>query len=223
MIYKMKIVLLFSVVILMGCETFVKVSSSESDAEILVDGTKIGQGSAKVNLKQDECHTVVVNKTGFVAETRVYCFMVKDKPKPPYDEYITLNKDESYDASVKSDRANKDFEVEVSRKLSETETWKLIREIVTGYFDDIEVTDKESGYMKTNWQVQSFNAKTIRTRIFIKQSSSSPLKYKIKLLSEISDIPNTSVKADEKFHEWDRLLRRYENVINEFQTRLGSK
>jgi len=65
------------------------------------------------------------------------------------------------------------------------------------------MADKETGYMKTSWQSKSFTQKTSRTRIIIKQSSSFPLKYKIKIGSEFADKPEQSVKDDDKFKEWD--------------------
>jgi hypothetical protein len=61
---------------------------------------------------------------------------------------------------------------------------------------------------------------TIRTRIIIKETSTEPLVFKIKLVSESSGLPLTSVKSDELYKEWDRVLRSYSDVIGEFQARL---
>ena len=47
--------------------------------------------------------------------------------------------------------------------------------------------------------------------------------YKIKLNSEYSGASRTSVKADELYRSWDRVLRKYENVIGDFGTRLQKK
>ncbi len=63
---------------------------------------------------------------------------------------------------------------------------------------------------------------TIRSRVIIKLGNSSPYTIKIKLVSEYSGEAGTSSKADEKFREWDRVLRRYENLIGDLQTRLGN-
>ena len=93
--------------------------------------------------------------------------------------------------------------------------------IITSYFDVIEVTDRETGYLRTSWEVKSFKQNTIRTRMIVKLGTTDPLSYKIKLVSEESFSPNTSVKSDELFREWDRVLRKFQNVIDELQSRLS--
>jgi hypothetical protein len=54
----------------------------------------------------------------------------------------------------------------------------MISHLVTSGFDVIDVTDKTSGYMRTGWVVKNFNSSVIRTRMIIKECSSSPLVYK---------------------------------------------
>ena len=53
-----------------------------------------------------------------------------------------------------------------------------------------------------------------------KRASSDPLTFKVKLVSESSGIPMVSVKSDELYKEWDRVLRSYSDVIGEFQARI---
>ena len=69
---------------------------------------------------------------------------------------------------IKTDQANVDFQIEVNPDLDITEAWKLTTQIVTDYFDAIEVSDKETSYLRTAWSVQSFQQNTIRTRLIIK-------------------------------------------------------
>ena len=59
-----------------------------------------------------------------------------------------------------------------------------------------------------------------RTRVIVKLGSTSPLKYVVKVASERADDPNVSVKDDEQFGEWDRVLKSYKDIINELQARL---
>ncbi|MGA9648578.1 hypothetical protein [Pedobacter sp.] len=134
-----------------------------------------------------------------------------------------MKKDDAEEASIKTDQANIDFSIEVNKKLDITDVWKRTNQIVTDYFDAIEVADKETSYLRTAWSIQSFAQNTIRTRLIIKLSKSDPLTYKVKLVSEYSGMPLTSVKADEQFHDWDRVLRKYQNVISDFTTRLGNQ
>ncbi|WP_244503425.1 hypothetical protein [Flavobacterium caeni] len=134
-----------------------------------------------------------------------------------------MKADDAEEASIKTDQANVDFEIEVNSDLEVTEAWKLTTQIVTDYFDAIEVSDKETSYLRTAWSVQSFQQNTIRTRLIIKLSKSNPLTFKVKLNSEFSGTNGTSVKADEQFRDWDRILRKYKNVISDFSTRLAKK
>ncbi len=208
-------------VCLFSCETYVKIGTSESDAKIYVNGNYIAAGSCKVKINEKDCETVRIEKTGYLEEERKYCYQVKGFQKPPSSDYFTLLKDESYDASVKTDIANVDFNISVNPKLKEDEAWKIINQEVTSYFDEIVSSSKETGYLITTWKVQAFPKRTIRTRIVIKSGGTSPLVYKIKICSEISLGEGVSVKSDERFKEWDRVLRKYESVISEFKSKLN--
>ncbi|GAI84259.1 unnamed protein product, partial [marine sediment metagenome] len=110
--------------------------------------------------------------------------------------------------------------IELKTSMSEQDAWKLISMIITSYFDVIEVTDRETGYLRTSWVVQTFNQNTIRTRVIVKLGDTDPLTYKIKLVSEESKVPETSVKSDELYREWDRVLRKYGTIFDELQSRM---
>jgi hypothetical protein len=116
--------------------------------------------------------------------------------------------------------ANVNVTLEVKKGLDELNAWKLISSIVMAEFDVLEITDKETGYIRSAWQVQSFNGEsTIRTRIIVKMGDSNPLKYVIKIASERAD-GVVSVKDDQDFEEWNRILKRYQYIIGEAQARL---
>ncbi|MGY5846628.1 hypothetical protein ACW6QP_04350 [Salegentibacter sp. HM20] len=209
-----------------GCENIeayygkkkVKVGVSESDAEIYVNGRLIGKGSTEVLVPKDDCVTVTTKKTGFISETIEFCNQ-KGMTKPPKTYYISLKTDDAFDASVQTDIANVDIEIR-ALELGKDKAWKLINQIVLNYIDVIEMTDKETGYLRTAWSVQPFEQNTIRTRIIVKESSSNPLAFKVKLVSEESGSIMTSVKDDHLYKEWDRVLRSYDNTIGELQARV---
>ncbi len=214
--------LLFVVAILMSTQTFalkkkVTISSSQSDAAIYVDGQLMGNGQVNVVVMSNSCVTVQIFKTGYLSVRKTFCNK-KSSPKPPKTYYAEMVRDDAYDASIQTDIANVD--INLSSNKSEEETWKLISQIIMSYFDVIEVTDRETGYLRTSWVVQSFTQNTIRTRVIIKSGSTNPLTYKVKLVSESSGSAMTSVKDDEKFKEWDRVLRKYQSVLDELQNRL---
>ena len=192
-------------------------SASEPDAQIYIDGKLMGSGQVEVIVLNNSCVTVRVEKIGFLIETINFCNK-KGSAVPPKSYYVQMRRDDAYDASVQTDIANIDIQLKTSK--DELQAWKLLSQIITSYFDVIEVTDRETGYLRTAWVVQSFQQNTIRSRIIVKLGNSDPLVYKVKLVSEESRMPGTSVKSDELFREWDRVLRRFENIQEELRTRL---
>ena len=199
-----------------------RISASEPDAQILVNGEKVGIGSYTLKLNKKECYNVRAIKPGFLKYETTLCGR-KAGPEAPKVFFFDMKKDDSEIASIQTDQANVDFEIIVNQDLSTDEAWKLVYLIVTDYFDAIEVSDKDTSYLRTAWSVQSFMQNTIRTRLIIKLANSDPLTFKVKLNSEYSGTARTSVKADELFRPWDRVLRKYENVIGDFNTRLQKK
>ncbi len=195
----------------------VLLSTSEPDAKIFIDGKQMGTGQVEVIILSNSCVTVRAEKVGFLTETITFCNK-KESAKPPKSYYVEMQRDDAYDASVQTDIANIDIEIKTS--LEEIDAWKLLSQIITSYFDVIEVTDRETGYLRTSWVVQSFMQNTIRSRVIVKLGNSDPLVYKVKLVSEESRMPGTSVKSDELYREWDRVLRKYENIVEELRTRL---
>lgn len=217
--------------ILIGCllisPAFVKaqkieISASEPDAKIIVDGQQLGTGTAKIKVPTNSCVDVKVIKPGFLKYEQSFCNK-KGMAEPPKKQFFDMQKDDAEEASLKTDQANVDFSVEVNKKLDPNDVWKRAYQVVTDYFDAIEVADKETSYLRTAWSVQTFQQNTIRTRLIIKLAKSDPLTYKIKLVSEYSGYPLTSVKSDELFHDWDRILRKYQNVISDMNSRLGNQ
>ena len=196
----------------------IELGVSESDAEIFINGKLVGKGSTVVTVPSDDCVTVIVRKVGYLQEKIEFCNK-KKMTKPPKTYYIEMQRDDAYDASVQTDIANVDIEVKVDN-MDKDQAWKLINQIVLTYIDVIEMTDKETGYLRTAWQLKTFRQSTVRSRIIVKEASTDPLVFKVKLVSEASNLPMVSVKSDELFKEWDRVLRSFSNVIPEFQARV---
>ena len=194
------------------------VSASEPNAIILSNGQHMGTGTANVVVPKNGSIVVEVNAVGFLKSKQVF-YNQKGMPKPPSTMHFQLVEDDSFVASVANDKANVDFTVEINSELSDVEAWKLAVSIVTDYFDVLEIADRETNYLRTSWQTQTFANNTIRTRVILKAGSSGR-SFKIKLVSEFSGKAGTSVKDDEAFKEWDRVLRRYASLIQDFQARL---
>lgn len=208
--------LLISIAGICYADEKLKISASEPDAVIYVDGKPSGS-SAEIRIDKNSCVAVKIVKTGFLTENLSFCNK-KNAATIPKSLFVEMKRDDSYDASLKIDFANNDIDVNTTKP--ESDAWRLLNQIITSKFDIIEITDKETGYMRTAWAVQTFKANTVRSRMIVKLGSTNPLYYKVKLVSEQSGEPGTSPKSDEKFQEWDRVLRKYEAVINELQSRL---
>jgi hypothetical protein len=196
----------------------VQVGVSEADAEIHLNGRLVGKGSAEITVPKGSCVTIIIRKIGWLEDKIEFCNK-KGHTAPPKTHYIEMVRDDSYDASVQTDIANIDIELVVN-EMDKDKAWKLINQIVLNYIDVIEMTDKETGYLRTSWSLKTIKRNTVRTRIIVKEASSDPLVFKVKLISETSGMPLTSVKSDELYKEWDRVLRSYSDVISEFQARL---
>ncbi|WP_299222881.1 hypothetical protein [uncultured Psychroserpens sp.] len=191
---------------------------SETDAEIYVNGKLLGKGSMELVVPTKDCITIIVQKIGFLTEKIEFCNR-KNMPKPPKSYYLELKPDDAYNASIQTDIANVDIEF-TCNSTTKDKAWRLINQIILSHFDVLEMTDKETGYLRTAWSLQTFRQNSIRTRVIVKQANDSPVVFKVKLISEQSGLPQTSVKSDQLFKEWDRVLRTYANIISELQARI---
>lgn len=195
--------------------------SAPQAAKIIVNQKAAGTGSFAVKIADGTCAKVRVEQPGFVSWDHEYCVQ-PNAPEPPLEHTVQLTADDSWAASVSSDQANVNITIEVSPKLPEVQAWKLVSSIVLGSFDVLENSDSQTGYLRTAWQVKSWEASgvVIRTRVIVKRQSDSPLRYVVKIASEHNKDPRISSKEDENFYEWDRILNTYKDLISEMQSRL---
>jgi hypothetical protein len=189
------------------------VTSSAADATITVNGKPAGNGGAEVKFLANSCMKVSATKDGLYSKSVEFCN--NGFTKLPKAYFIQMEPDAAFEASVKTDIANVD--INIRPKKSQLDSWKAVNSLVLQYIDAIEVSDKENFYLRTAWVVSSFNSGVIRTRVIIKTAGSD--QFSIKILSEKAD-PGASIKEDEKFKEWDRVLRKYSKIIEEIQNRL---
>lgn len=198
-----------------------------SDARISIDGNYVGDGLITTDIKKKESFIVVkMEKDGYLTlETKIY---FTDKRKAVS---YTLRPDAFRNVTSPSGIVNRFFAVTVSKSLySETTdgkrntelAWKMIHQIILNYFDEIQTTDKASGFVQTPWSYKSFPEadKQIRTRVSIKESNlGGDLTFQIKISSEAA--PLNAMQRDESFQEIDRIAKVFEPMISEFQARLG--
>ncbi|SDD67198.1 hypothetical protein SAMN04488104_10465 [Algoriphagus faecimaris] len=208
-------------------ERLVKITTVPNDAAIEVMGQRVGVGSYELKIPKGRCITVLVSKDGFVKYYKDYCNQT-DRNTPPVAEAIEMARDQAYDNSVSSDLANVRITVPVDSSYSGEEAWRILSSIVTRYFDILETVDYNTGYLTTSWQVENFNSSVIRTRVIVSSGGNSDqLAYAVKLVSQAADLNDPSrtkeivtVKDDELFRDWSRIMIKYQGLIEEIQARL---
>jgi hypothetical protein len=194
--------------------------------------TRLGAGSVIISLDKDTPYLIEIRKDGYQRFQRTYM-----RGKGDREDNIQMVIDEAYTKSDESKYANTNFTVTVSSKINATEAWKIIAGIVQSYFEDIQVMDATTNYLKTNWVPSlPFNKGTsfprlIRTQVVVSSGNTNPLKYNVKIKSEISKVdkdctPGNKLPVlgkDECFEPFSRILKKYKDMINEIQNRLNKE
>ena len=193
--------------------------TTNSDSFIIyINGQEVGQGSVTgIKIPKNECITVQVSGSGYITEIKKFCRQ-KGMPKMQKTEYITLARDDSFDATFPCDLANNDIIVN-PRRGDLDEVWKNAVRLVVENFDALEVNDNDVNYLRTSWVVDTFREFTIRTRLSARVSNESPLQLRFKIVSERAS-GQVSPREDERFRSWQRIMRKYEGLIEEIQNRL---
>ena len=179
-------------------------------AKIIMGGAEVGQGSYSLNIGRQDYVMLRLTCPGYV--DRVVRVYRNDKRN---SITFTLEEDESFSASeANSDLANKYMTVNVREGLDGDMVWKRLVLTISELFPNLEVNDKESGWIRSSWEVERFAYVTVRTRIEIKEvmGFETP-RYRVRLQSEIAS--NECGTHDECFKAWDRVLKTYHQAIND--------
>lgn len=192
-------------------------------ATIFVDGSEVGNGTytLKFNYKTD-FYVLRFEEPGYITKN-VKLF----KSNPNKTVAYTLVRDEALLNSSAStdgiDLANKWFDITCNGDLSDEEIWQRLMSIAITNFENVDIRDEAAGWIRTAWSVTSFPYQSIRTRLEIKLSFSANDKktFKVKLSSEIKD--SDCYGNDECYQEYPRVLKKFDQVINEIQTSVGNK
>lgn len=196
-------------------------------ADIKVNGSLYGQGTAVIDVKSNDFVSVEITCPGYEAlNTRIYG---SDKRKTI--EY-KLKKDTWLEVTTNSGVVNKFFSVSVDKNLyidnpdgtrNTEKAWKLIHNILLNYFDEIESTDVASGFIQTPWMYKNYveNKRTLRTRASIRETGidDGQLVFQIKISSEVAPLEGRN--REEAYHETNQIMKEVEPLISEFQTRMG--
>lgn len=204
-------------------DRLVKITTNPNDAVIELAGKRVGTGSYDLKVSKNACVEIRISKDGFVRYIKNYCNQT-NMQEPPVSDFVEMTVDEAYTSSVSSDLANVRITVPVNTAYTPEESWRILSSIITRYFDILETVDFNTGYLTTSWQVQNFQSSIIRTRVIVSSGGNSDqLAYAIKLISQEAYLDGqnqVTVKDDEKFEDWARILKKYEGLIEEIQARL---
>jgi hypothetical protein len=230
-----KIVMIFGVLLLFGSlnidakKRSLKISVVPSDAQISVDGNYVGDGVVEVTLDKSDFIAIKLEKEGYLTQENK--FYKSDKRNAIS---YTMRPDKFWEASVPSGLVNKFFSVSVSPdfytksndgKIDPDKAWKLIHQILLNYFEEMQTTDISSGFIQTPWEYERFSEsrQAVRTRVTVKQSgvSENELVFQIKISSE--EAPLVGMSNESSYREVVRILKKFEPLISEFQSRLSKK
>ncbi len=194
------------------------ITTNSDSHTIFINGQEVGQGSVSgIKIPKNECITVQVSGTGYITEVKKFC-RKKGMPKMQKTEYITLGLDQSFEATFSTDLANNDIIVN-PRGENLDEVWITAVRLVVENFDALEVNDSDVNYLRTSWVVDSFREYTVRTRLIARVSNENPIEIRFKIVSERAN-GQASPRDDEKFRSWQRIMRRYQGLIDEIQSRI---
>lgn len=212
-----------------GREKEIQIVVIPSNATIKVNGSYYGDGFAKVTVKKKDFISLECSAPGYeTLTTRVYG---NDGRKTIE---IKLKEDLLLKQTSESSVANSFFTVKVNKSLysddkktgkrNSEDAWKMAHNVLLKYFDEILTSDAASGFIQTPWLYKNYidAGKTLRHRVTVKESNiGGDLTFQIKLTSEMAQTQARS--KEEAFMETNRIMKEFETLVSEFQTRLGER
>ena len=193
-----------------------KITVIPSEAKIYVDGQYVADGSYVLQFnRKNEVYVIKLECEGYATKENLRVLRSDTRNAIVY----TLKKDDALEGSVASELANRYFTIRVRENIDEAQAWKLLTQTLLNYYDEIKTSDRSSGFMNTAWVYQTFPMAEVkvRTRVQIKESSNDGnLTYQMRISSEIADVN----AGEQGFKAWNRVLKKYEPLINEMQMRL---
>ncbi len=180
-----------------------------ADADIAVNNDVVGKGKYDVSFENRDKVLLTFSCIGYETE-------IVTLHKNHTEQTITyqLDEDEAYINSIGGETAgqfvNRWVPIVVRKNLSEEEVWIRMLSIVREHFEDIEKTDKTSKWIKTFPAITPYKASDVRTVLEIVPSySTGELQYKVRLSFE----KRRKGTGDDGWQKYDRLLKRYQDVI----------
>lgn len=193
------------------------------NAKIYVNGSEVGTGMYVIKFsRRDEFMVLKFEAAGYKTKT---VRLAREDPRKTIS--YRLSQDEALMNSVGSgegvDVANKFFTVNCKKGMTEDVVWRRLMNIAINNFETVEIRDKAAGWIRTAWATEEFSNQIVRTRLEVRlqELEDGDLSYRVRVSSEIADREDCG-SNEQCFNKYDRVLKKYESVISELQTTLGS-
>ncbi|KAA6302535.1 MAG: hypothetical protein EZS26_001367 [Candidatus Ordinivivax streblomastigis] len=191
-------------------------------AKIFYNGHEVGNGSYEIKFGRNEDFVMLkFEAPGYISRS-IKLFKNNPKKTVSYELFVDEAMQGSLGADEGVDLANKYFSITCKKGMTEDVVWKRLMNITVTNFENVEVRDKSAGWIKTAWINTSFLYQIVRTKMEIQLqfTGEDELAYRVKISSEIADKDCGS--NSQCFIKYGRILKKYEQVISELQTTLGS-
>lgn len=192
------------------------------NAKIFVNGSEVASGTYTLKFDRNTDFFVLrFEAPGYLDRTvRLH----KDNPQKTISYKLEVDEAEKNSIggdSESGDLANKWFDVTCRDGMTEDVIWKRLMSIAVNNFENIEVRDKDAGWIKTGWVVTRFPSQSVRTRLEVRMSFTGDgnISYRVRLDSQIKDNDCAGTNC---YVKYDRLLTKYANVVQELTTSVGS-
>ena len=196
----------------------ITIHTQPENATISIDGAEVGNGTYTVKFeKKVDFYMVKVSAPGYL--TKSFKLL---KSNPNNSVLYKLSPDEAMQSSrggedAGMDMANRWFDVICGKGVSEAEIWKRLISVSLNYFDNIEIRDKEAGWIRTGWKTTTFTEQVVRTQMEVRVSfnGGDDNSYKVRIASEIRDKNHPGAQS---YTKYDRVLNSFTSLIDELQT-----
>ena len=196
----------------------ITIHTMPENATIAIDGAEVGNGTYTVKFeKKVDFYMVKVSAPGYL--TKSFKLL---KSNPNNSVLYKLSPDEAMQSSkggddAGMDMANRWFDIICGDGVPEDEIWKRLIQVSLNYFDNIEIRDKEAGWIRTGWKTTTFTEQLVRTQMEVRVSfnNGDATSYRVKIISEIK---GKNTPGAQGYTKYDRVLNSFTPLIDELQT-----
>ena len=196
----------------------ITIHTMPENATIAIDGAEVGNGTYTVKFeKKVDFYMVKVSAPGYL--TKSFKLL---KSNPNNSVLYKLSPDEAMQSSkggddAGMDMANRWFDIICGDGVPDDEIWKRLIQVSLNYFDNIEIRDKEAGWIRTGWKTTTFTEQIVRTQMEVRVSfnNGDATSYRVKIISEIK---GKNTPGAQGYTKYDRVLNSFTPLIDELQT-----